>query len=315
MIKKLVSRGEAAIFSITRPLKIKCVLIVALLVVSLSLSTGCQQQQESISIKNEKPVSESATLIITGSGVQHQTKFTLDELKSMEDALVSECYSAINNWPAKKFYVARGIRISYLLQKAGVKNTAQMIIVRAADGYNATFTRNQLAEKRFHFPNLLPGNENGAREVPAILAWEYQQGTSDLSKIRSDRLCLFLGQKSLNDAVSPAYVKDVTSIEVLTSSPGQWDVVQAEPAPGKVKPGTGIVLNHPEQDQVKIYYTIDGTTPNEKSLVYNPSTSYYQPDLIKPVMVDQAMIIKAIATGLGKYNSEVSTFLYEIDNS
>lgn len=305
---------EVEMLSMNRELRTTKILITVLLMIGLALLTGCHHQKPvATSLETERPDNRPGILIITGNGVEHQTRFTLTELKNMEEALSGECYSTVNNWPAKKYYVGKGVKVSYLLKKAGIKNTAQMIIVRAADGYNATFTREQLEEKRFCYPNLLEGSEEGAREVPAILAWEHWEGTSDLSKATSGNLCLLLGQKGLNDVVTPAYVKDVITLEVLTTPPGQWGVVQAEPAPGKVKQGTDIVLSHPEQDRVKIYYTIDGTTPDDKSLVYNPSTTYYQPELIKPITVDKTVIIKAMVIGFGKHNSQVATFKYDVE--
>ncbi len=296
-------------------------LAAVLLAVGLSLMTGCQDQKRETNPQTAGTAPEStgldgtetAILTITGSGVEHETRFTLTELKSMKGALAGACYSAVNNWPAKKFIVGKGVKVSHLLQQAGIKAEAQTIIVRAADGYNARFTREQLEEKRFCFPNLMKGSVEGAVEVPLILAWEYQEDTSDLSKAASGKLRLLLGQTGLNDVVTASFVKGVTAIEVLTAPPGQWSMVQAEPAPGKVRPGTEIVLSHPGQDLLKIYYTIDGSAPDEKSLVYNPSTTYFQPDLSKPIPVDKPVTIKAIAVGFGKHNSQVSTFKYDVE--
>lgn len=289
-------------------------LLVFLLIVGLSLLIGCHSQNpESNSHDTGQPESTPGLLTVTGTGVENQTKFTLTELKNMEDALASECYSTVNNWPSKKFFVGKGVKVSDLLKKAGIKNDAQTIIVWASDGYFATFTREQLDERRFYFPNLLEGSDEGAREVPAILAWEHREGSNDLSKAAGGKLCLLLGQKGLNDVVAPVYVKDVVTLEVLNSPPGQWSVVQAEPAPGKVKRGTEVVLSHSQLDQVKIYYTIDGSTPDEKSLVYNPSTTYFQPNLIKPITVDKSVIIKTRVIGFGKHNSQVATFAYDAE--
>jgi hypothetical protein len=99
----------------------------------------------------------------------------------------------------------------------------------------------------------------------------------------------------------------------LTAPPGQWSKVQAEPASAKVKPGTEIVLSHPEQDLVKIYYTLDGSIPDANSLLYNPSATYFQPDLSKPIPVNKPVTIKAIAVGFGKHDSQVSTFQYDAE--
>lgn len=289
------------------------VLLVMVMFAGLSLLTGCHPQNANTDQGTDKTGSTPGYLTITGTGVRQQTSYTLEELKNMDEALVGESYSAVNNWPAPKFYVGKGIRLDYLLSKAGIEDGAQTIIVRAGDGYNITFTRQQLEEERFCYPNLLKGSEEGAREVPAILAWEYREGTSDLNKAVSGSLCLLLGQKGLNDAVTSAYVKNVVRIEVLDNPPGQWDAVQAEPASGTIKGGADISLSHPDQDRVKIYYTLDGSTPDEHSPVYNPSTSYFQPELIKPIRIDKSVTIKTIVIGFGKNNSPVAAFEYDVE--
>jgi hypothetical protein len=306
----MIIKGDGIMFSINRsPYKVG--VLTLLLIVGLTLLVGCDNREDTPGIRQPEIV--PGFLIITGSGVESETRFTLDELKNMEEGLAGACYSAVNNWPAQKFFVGKGVKVSYLLKKAGIKDEAQTIIVWAGDGYSAAFTREQLEEKRFCFPNLREDSEEGAREVPAILAWEHWEGSSDLSKAASGKLGLFLGQKGLNDAVTPVYVKDVVTLEVLSSPPGQWDVVQAEPAPGKVKSGTQVVLTHPQLDQVKIYYTVDGSTPDEKSRVYNPSTTYFQPDLIQPITINESMIIKTRVMGFGKYDSPEAAFAYEVE--
>lgn len=300
-------------------------LAAVLLALGLSLLTGCQDQKRETSPQTAgtspgstaqatgNPDGELGVLTITGTGVKRETRFTLSQLKGMEDALAEACYSTVNNWPTKKFLVGRGVRVSRLLEKAGIKDDAQGIVVRAADGYRAAFTREQLEEKRFYFPNLLEGMTEEAREVPALLAWEHQEDTSDLSKAVGGKLRLILGQKGLNDMVAAACVKDVTTIEVLTEPPGQWDEVRAEPAPGKVQRGAGILLSHPQQDLVKIYYTLDGSTPDAHSPVYNPSATYFQPDLNKPIPVDQPVTVKAVVIGFGKHDSRVAAFAYDVE--
>lgn len=294
-------------------------LVAVLMGACLALLTGCQSQKQAEPPAAAGTAGESAQnvagdpnlLTITGNGVEHEIQFSLDELKKMEDALAGACYSTVNNWPAKRFVVGKGVKVNRLLQKAGLKEDAQKIIFRAADGYNASFTREQLEEQRFCYPDLMQGSTRGAVEVPMLLAWEYQEDTSDLSEATGGKLRLLAGQTGLNDVVTAAFVKGVTTIEVLTGPPGQWSMVRAEPAPGKVKPGTEVVLSHPDGDLVKIYYTLDGSEPDIQSLIYNPSASYFRPELNKPIPVNQPVTIKAIAIGFGKQNSQVATFKYE----
>jgi hypothetical protein len=284
--------------------------LLALFVVSIFIhSSGCWNQTNTgPKLQDFKP----GTLTIRGDGVEDQVSYTMDQLMEMAEATVEECYSTLNNVGTKKYYVGKGIKLSYLLQKAGIREDAQSIKIIGFDGYTAVFTRQQLEQKRYYYPRLMEGSEEEAREVPAILAWEYMEGEQDLSKARSGKLCLLLGQSTLNNVVVPAYVKDIVLIEISVAEAGQWDMVSANPASGMVDPGQDIVLSHPEMDSVKIYYTMDGSTPDEKSLIYNPGTSYYKPELNRPITIEQDVIIKAIAIGFGKENSPVAVYEYDV---
>jgi hypothetical protein len=301
--------------------KIKIVMLLGILLVC-GLPCGCESGRNSpkadITADNSRSdirqaKATSGRLTITGSGVARTCDFSLSDLQSMDAGLSNESYSAVNNWPAKKFYTARGVKVACLLDKAGIKDTAQKVIVRSADGYSAVLTLEQLQEKRYYFPRLMANSQEEAREVPAILAWAYQEGRTEPGKTRNDKLCLFLGQKCLHDVTTVVFVKDVVSLQVLSADPGQWPQVQAVPAATAVKAGTEVTLQHPQQDQVKIYYTLDGSTPTVESRLYNPSTSYYQPNLTSSIKIDKSMTIKAIATGWGRYDSPVAVFEYRTE--
>ncbi len=287
-------------------------LLFALFLMSIFIySAGCLNQKQADTGPNLQNF-EPGTLTISGDGVEHPVQYTVDQLMNMTEATVGECYSTVNNVGTKKYFVGKGVQLSYLLQKAGIRATAQTIRVMGFDGYTAVFTREQLEQQRYYFPGLMEGSEGEAREVPAILTWEYQEGEQDLSKVRSGSLCLLLGQTTLYNVVVPAFVKDIVLVEITVAEPGQWDRVSAEPTSGKVEPGTDIVLSHPEMDSVKIYYTMDGSNPDETSFIYNPGTSYYKPELNRPITIDQDVIIKAIAIGFGKKDSPIAVFEYDV---
>ena len=275
----------------------------------LALTAGCSGGKKSV---RNTPDYTPGTLTISGDAIDCPVRFTIDELKGLQEAVVTGCYSTVNNVGTKSFFAGRGVYLSYLLNKAGIRDSAQTIKVTGSDGYTAVFTREQLEEKRFYFPLLMEGSEEGAREIPAILAWEHREGGSDLSQARSGGLRLLLGQTGLNNVVVPAYVRDVALIEVTSSDPGQWEPVSAKPPPGEIDPGAGVVLNHPYLDLVKIYYTLDGSIPNEKSMIYNPSTTYFKPESNQAVTVNQDVTIKAVAVGFGKKKSTVTAFEYRV---
>lgn len=291
---------------VMRPAIIFLVLFMAFAAVS-----GCREN-ENTRAGFEQPEFTPGHLTITGNGVEKTNVYKLIELKDMKDACFDGCYSVVNDWPTRKFAVGKGIKINNLLKEAGIKPGAQKIVVWAADGYCKTFTRMQLEEDRFCFPGLLDGLEENAKTIPTILAWEYREGTDDLAETLSCDLRLMLGQNGLDDTTAPAWVKDVVGLEITTESPDCWAKVFADPQPGNIKPGSSIELGHPQSDNGKIYYTIDGSTPDEKSFLYNPSTSYFQPDLSRPITVNDSTVIKAVMIGFGKTNSDIAVFAYDV---
>ncbi|NLO21685.1 MAG: hypothetical protein GX119_06750 [Syntrophomonadaceae bacterium] len=286
------------------------ILVTLLLLGGLMVFCGCSQEKH---LKGVQPEFTPGHLTIMGNGVEVEKIFSLEELKNKKEAQRSEAYSMLNDWPSPRIIVGKGITVSALLEEAGIKPEAKAIKVWAADGYNTTLTREQLFEKRYYYPALLEGSEEGAKEVTAILAWEYGEGIDDLSQTRPGPLCLLLGQKGLKNTIAPACVKDVVTLEVVKEAPGCWDEVHADPSAGQVEAGTEVFLLHSQPDKVKIYYTIDGSVPDERSILYNPSTSYFQPELTKAIIINESLIIKTIAIGLGKENSQVSSFAYQVE--
>lgn len=242
---------------------------VFLALVILALAAGCSKVKENA--KNNVPEYIPGTLLIAGEGVEHPCRFKVEELKSVQDAVVSERYSTVNNVGTKNFFVGKGVTLSFLLAKAGMVDAAKTIKVTGADGYTVVLTREQLGEQRFYFPGLMDGSEKEAREVPAILAWEHQEGSSDLNQARSGDLRLLMGQSGLNDVVVPAYVRNVVLIEVSVADAGRWEPVSAEPAPGRVERGTNIVLNHPDLDSVKYIILLTALCRIKKAWCITPA--------------------------------------------
>jgi hypothetical protein len=48
------------------------------------------------------------------------------------------------------------------------------------------------------------------------------------------------------------------------------------------------------------------------SAVYNPSTRYFQPNLIEPLRLTKSATVKAFAAGYGKDRSPTATFNYTV---
>lgn len=237
-------------------------------------------------------------LTLAGNGLNREFYLSLDDLKSLPGGYAEECYSLVNNYPTRKFMSAKGIDLIWLLNQAGLKNSARSILVEASDGYKAAMTREQLLSKRYRYPELLKGSTAGGIAVKPILAWATAEG-QDLSKVKEGDLRLAVGQIGLNDVNTAVGVQMVAKITVSNEDKGRWE------KPSAVFAGGQITLNHDFLDQVKLYYTLDGTEPSIDSNVYNPSTTYFQPDLIKPIDVSSSGTLKVKVVGYGKGDSEV----------
>ena len=95
---------------------------------------------------------------------------------------------------------------------------------------------------------------------------------------------------------------------------GAWAAPGVSIADGSaVAAGTELSILHDKMDNVRIYYTLDGSEPDFYSRVYNHSTSYFQPHLIAPLLLTQDVTVKAFAAGLGMDPSPVVTFNYTIE--
>lgn len=283
--------------------------IICLLLIVLIVVGGCSRN-EGQTLRDSRPGGESR-LIITGNGVSQEVFLSLDEMLRLTDATYEHVYSIINNWPSKKMYAARGIRVDVLLGAAGIKRDARCITFTGEDGYQCSFTREQMLEtQRYYYPGLLNGDASGAEPVKTIIAYEYKEDSDQLSDARPDSLCLIVPQADVNEQTNHVFVKGISRITVSMEDPGKWEKPGIFPTASKVAAGDTVKLQHKDIGKVKIYYTTDGSTPNENSKLYNPST--YQPELNKAITIDKNMTIKAFARGFGKHDSDISEFDFKV---
>ena len=248
---------------------------------------------------------EETILSVSGDGMEQNLFLSLEDLRSLKKGYLEEVYSTVNNWPVKKFAVGKGVDLTYLLKHGGIKDSAELIRVESADGYFAELTRKQLFGNRYCYFNFLSGSTAGAKEVKPMLAWAYENGSKNLSEAKEGELRLLIGQLGLSDVNTAPSVQHVTKIIVSVSAPGSWEKVSV------TEEDDLLTLSHPKMDQVKLHYTLDGSEPTIDSPVYNPSTSYFQPNLIKPLSVKGTGTLKVKAVGFGKKDSEVTIYAYE----
>jgi hypothetical protein len=240
---------------------------------------------------------DSESLTIRGEGVKMELVLMRGDLEEMPN--VKYEYSTANNFPTEKAFYREGVSLEHLLGKAGIKESAKIVKFTSSDGYSKTFTLSELLdEDRYCF------KEDGSKaKVANIIALsDSHKGFESLSPIE---LSLTVGQRVKGEQNNPWFVKYLKTIEVLESEPGSWEEV------GFVKKhgpdGVSVTLNHPNIDSVKIYYTLDGSSPGINSKVYNVSATYYQPHLNKPISVVKDTEIRAIAIGPGKTESPVAS--------
>ena len=240
-----------------------------------------------------------------------------------------QVYSAINTWPTKKWYVGEGVKLKDLLNLAGMTSYNGLIKLTATDGFTATLTVKELLnETRYIFPNFkngsdgdghIPGSSAGAKVVEPLIGLVSAEGTDNSAYMNDLNSPLFmLGQRAVTEQNGQLFIKNLSKIEVLTTSPSQWDTPKADPVAGEVPVGTLVKLSNANMDDDKIHYTTDGSTPTINSPMYNWVASRWWPsraDVLEtinhPIEIKEDTTIKAITIGPGKNDSQVATFTYK----
>jgi hypothetical protein len=270
------------------------------------------------------------SLEITGDGVTNPLTLTLEQLEKMDQQ--QYLYSVVNTWPTKKWYVGEGVKLWDLLVKAGIKEEAALVKFSSMDGYVVTLTVKELFQDgRYCYPNFrsgdsaghIPGDPSGKVKVEPIIALLSVEG-SDNPKYMNElnSLMLMLGQRAVTEQTGNIFVKYLHKIEVLTVMPDKWDAPQANPGSGTVPAGAMVTLSNNKNDDDKIYYTTDGTTPNLESPMYNWIASRWwsaRADVLgtinRPIgPINTNTTIKAVTIGPGKLDSDIMIFEYQVDS-
>lgn len=250
----------------------------------------------------------SETLTIKGDGVSQEVMFSRAELENMNKGMTQIVYSVTNNFPNDKTMYRKGVALDYLLQQAGIKDSARQLKFISSDGYARTFTCQELLhDDRYYF-----ASDDSRAKVPVMIALtDSAKGFDSMTDIEA---VLTMGQRVKGEQNNPWFVKYLATIEVSTAEPQQWSPVTFKniaSSPDDVK----VELKHGNYDMVKIYYTSDGTEPTINSNVYNVSASYYQPHLNQPIAIKGNTEIRAIAIGAGRTNSAVAATTVTFDEA
>ena len=252
---------------------------------------------------------EPVILTVSGDGVGGETTWTLKQLQALSEGYRESTYSTTNNWPSFGHMKAQGVSLSYLLRQAGLLDKAASFKFSATDGYYVTVTYEQIFGEHYAYAFHNAESSGGAVAVEPVIAWAW----GDVGKVRPENIRPFFGQSGPLEVNTSAFVKDLCYIEVSAASVGAWaSPVASIDDGGVVAAGTELKLLHDAMDSVRIYYTLDGSEPDYYSLVYNPSTSYFQPQLITPLILEQSVTLKTFAAAFGKDKSPVVTFSYTV---
>lgn len=165
-----------------------------ILIFALLIQTGCRG-------------GDDLSLVIRGDAVKKELRFTLDELKEMEDALVEDDYFAINSYGTEGYYHFKGIWIWQLIkEKADLKENASKVSFIAEDGYTAEYTLEEVKREDYL------DEKNPARKYKMILAWEENGREYDTNL--GPPFQLVVGQREPGDVNKPYWVRNVKTIRI-----------------------------------------------------------------------------------------------------
>lgn len=260
-------------------------------------------------------IDKSENIYLTFDDSDEDYEFNKEKLQSMKQ--IQRVYSSVNDWPTNKWYIAEGVKLEDILEEANVDlGEIKTITFKTQDGWTITFTKQDLFEdEKFCFPGLNEDSDEGKYEVDTMISLKSTAGKDheiDPEKMNdNDGFRLFMGQRALTEQTNAWQLKFINRIIISSEEPDKWDNVQANPEPGTIKAGTEIFLDHSDFNNVRIYYTLDGSEPDVNSKIFNVSRTYFQPHLNVPIEIDKDTTIKAIVIAPGKYNSDVAEFTYE----
>jgi hypothetical protein len=140
-------------------------------------------------------------LTIKGDGVSKEITFTGAELEAMTKGITQNIYSTTNSFPTDKVMYRKGISLTYLLESAGIKDTAQQFKFISTDGYSKSFTRAELLEdERYYF------SSTGSKAVvPTIIA--FKDSATGFNSMSDIEMALTMGQRVKGEQNNPWFVK------------------------------------------------------------------------------------------------------------
>ncbi|MCL1805552.1 MAG: S-layer homology domain-containing protein, partial [Clostridiales bacterium] len=209
-------------------------------------------------------------------------------------------YSAYNTNPTYRTYSnVSGVDIWNLLAGAGLApEDDSEITFFASDGFSTTLKISDLTTARYFF------SSDGVRgdQVPPVISFDSSGGR------------LYFGQLAAQEQTAFAFAQMINRI-VIGGTAGTNGTPVADPPSGStVNEGDPIVLSTPSgSGNAKIYYTLDGSTPDMDSPMYNISGQDANPPLYVPEgLAGGTFTITARIIGLGRFDGDIVTFTYDV---
>lgn len=156
--------------------------------------------------RGQGSVTEDSFVLVTGPGVQQETKVSLGEMQAMTEHVIEDDYFSINSYGTREYFRFKGVWVWPLLEKAKIKEEAKSVSFIAEDGYTVSYTPEEV--KRDDYID----EENPEKRYKMILAWEengkaYNPGDGNPFR-------LVVGQKEEGDVNKPYWVFNVSTIKV-----------------------------------------------------------------------------------------------------
>jgi len=179
--------------------------VVLVLMIAILLA-GCDgQNNDQEPVKEADPLAEENVLTIEGSGVAKTTQLTLQEIQGMQIDIIEDEYFALNNWGTKQYFSFKGVSLWQLLSKAGVKDTAQQVVITSEDGYSITYIIADVKREDYI------DETNPEKKYKMIIAWEENGQVYDPARYP---FRLVMGQKEPGDINKQNWVAKVKTIKV-----------------------------------------------------------------------------------------------------
>ena len=292
---------------------------------------------------------ETPDLVVTYGGQSTEFFFDADQGKlyklNGEEKIYIEnesvgLYTAIKNTGvADNVSNASGPKVLDLLAAAGITDTSKkMIKFIGSDAYSTTLTCDELFVDRFAFPNAArpasdPGDQGAAVtedemkdavKVPVILNLKAPEDPPQISfgqvspseRNKSSWAKLMLGQTGEGSAY-PCAAIELTDYTELEAMPNATDENVTKPSGSEVSMGDVIGFGGEAKSSPyngTIYYTTDGSDPDQCSAIYNWDTYKKDGFNYNPFTVDKSgeIVIKTVEYKYGYAPSKIKTFTYTV---